>query len=120
MRRAAVSTMLLTGVSAALLSLGMAGAQMAPPADMPMARPRIPEPMPVVGTYTGVSTSGNFQEAMDDAVTRAMRSSTGQEGAIRYRVTDITGEQTGLQGPGVLRVTIALAMDDATHRMAGR
>lgn len=97
--KASLRSYLVPGVMAAVLGIGVAGAQMprqpAPPA---------PSPVPVAGVYEGESTSGNFQEALNEAVAQAGRS---ESGLVRYQVTGITGEFGGAGSVHTLKVEIS-------------
>lgn len=88
-------------VLGALLGAAAAGAQPVP--DRPGAARSEPQ---AIRVYEGVSRRGNLQEALDDAVARALRALPGADRMVRYRVREITGEQGGIAGVNVLRVTI--------------
>ena len=92
------------GVPIALLSMAAAGTR------IPGRTLRAAEPMPPVGAYEGVSTSGNVQEALDDAVARAVRAMPSPGMAVHYRVAEITGQGGGSSG-NTLRVVIHLTGD---------
>ncbi|HEU4751474.1 MAG TPA: BsuPI-related putative proteinase inhibitor [Armatimonadota bacterium] len=59
-----------------------------------------------VRVYEGVSTEGDFQQALDRAVGRALRAMPGADRMIQYRVREITGEQGGIRGVNTIRVAI--------------
>jgi Intracellular proteinase inhibitor len=86
--------------AAALLAAGTAGAQRARSARG--ARP----PQPAARTFEGVSQHGNLQEALNDAVAKALKSLPGADRMVRYRLREVTGEQGGIAGVNVVRVTI--------------
>lgn len=54
----------------------------------------------------GVSDRGSFQDALEDATSRAVRGLPGADRMVRYRVREITGESGGIRGANTLRVTI--------------
>jgi hypothetical protein len=71
------------------------------------------------GTYVGTSPRGDLQEALNDAVERALRARPGADRMVRYRVREITGERGGIAGVNVLRVTIEVA-GETSIRPPGR
>src|SRR5262245_56001629 len=87
----------------ALVGLGAAVAQVTPG--------RRPAPEPRARTYGGASPRGNFQEALNDAVAQAMRAQPGADRLVRYRLREVTGEQGGIAGINLIRVTIELTED---------
>ena len=112
MTRKISSTVVAAGV--VLLGVGVAGAQVggdrgAPARDTGALR-----------VYTGVSNQGDIQEALDDAVARALRALPGADRMVQYRVRDITGEQGGIRGANVLRVTIEVTGDEARPPQRGQ
>lgn len=86
------------GVAALALAGTVAVAQM--PRD---PAPPMP-PMHAFGVYEGESASGHIQEALDDAVAKAVRAEA-KSGAIHYQVTQIFGD-LGSGGAGPLRVQV--------------
>src|SRR5688572_297177 len=66
-----------------------------------------------VRIFEGVSDKGEFQEALDDAVNRALRSLPGADRMVRYRVREITGEHGGIRGANIVRVQIEVPGDEA-------
>ncbi len=87
----------LTAPAGVLLGLAVASAQVLPPGGDP---PR------AIRVYEGVSNRGQFDEALSDAISRAMRALPGADRMVRYRVRDISGEAGGITGRHVLRVSI--------------
>lgn len=59
-----------------------------------------------VRLYEGVSPRGEFQEALNAAVAKALGALPGADRMVRYRVREITGEQGGIAGANTLRVVI--------------
>jgi hypothetical protein len=94
----------------ALAAAGTLGAQ--PGRTQEGARPGSPGPR----VYEGVSRRGDFQEALNDAVERALRALPGADRMVRYRVREITGERGGFAGVNVLRVTIEVAAEGGAPR----
>lgn len=84
---------------ALILGAGFAGAQMprhpGPPA---------PNPVPAAGVYEGESTSGNFQEALNEAVAQATRS---ENGVVRYELSSVHGEFGGPGSVHTIKVQIS-------------
>jgi len=74
--------------------------------ERPAPRPAVRDTGRAVRMYEGTSTRGLFQEALDDAVKQALRALPGADRMVRYRVRDITGEQGGIRGANLLRVSI--------------
>jgi hypothetical protein len=62
--------------------------------------------------YGGVSNRGLLQEAIDDAVAKALRAQPGADRLVRYRVRDISGESGGIRGGSIIRVVIEVEGDD--------
>lgn len=90
----------------ALAPLATAAALGAQPGQpQPGAQPVRPGPR----VYEGVSRRGDFQEALNDALQRALRVLPGADRQVRYRVREITGERGGIAGLNLLRVTIEVA-----------
>lgn len=104
MKRSTVN-LWLSGVAAVALGAAV-GAQI----------PRQPAPpapqMPVFGVYEGASVSGNFQEALDEAVARAVRAEV-NSGTVRYQLTRVEGE-LGPSGSQALRVQVQVSRPDRT------
>lgn len=88
----------LAGLAAAALLVP--GLRMATAQDVQGRRPARPR------VYEGTSRRGNFQEALDDAVAKALRALPGADRMVRYRVQEITGEHGGIAGASVLRVAV--------------
>ncbi len=61
-----------------------------------------------VRVFEGSSTRGIFQEALNGAVAQALRALPGADRTVRYRVREITGEQGGIAGRNVVRVSIEI------------
>jgi hypothetical protein len=68
-----------------------------------------------VRLYDGISTRGNLQDALNDAVDRALRGLAGADRMVRYRVREITGEQGGITGRNVVGVSIEV-QDETSPR----
>ena len=88
------------------LLMGALSVAAAPPAKR---RPAAPPPMdaaPIVGTMDGVSSRGNLQEALDDALAKASREMPQGETVLKYRVCEISGERRAGGDAWMVRVTI--------------
>jgi hypothetical protein len=94
-----VPTFAVPAVLALFVGAGFAGAQMprhpAPPS---------PAPLPAMGIYEGESSGGNFQEALNEAVSQASRA---EKGVFRYEVSHIGGEFGGPGSVHTLKVQIS-------------
>jgi hypothetical protein len=84
-----------------VLTIAVAGAQVGRPGAGQTVR-----------VYEGVSTEGDFQQALDRAVARALRALPGADRMIQYRVREITGEQGGIRGLNTVRVAIEVTGED--------
>lgn len=105
MRR--VFAVLLPAAAGALFTLAVARAQVDLGAGEPPLR-----------TYEGVSARGDFQEALNSAVAQALHALPGADRMVRYRVRDITGQQGGIAGVNLLRVTVEAEEGGAPVRPA--
>lgn len=100
------SQLLMAAGAGAVIALGVAQAQVggdrrpAPEATMPGR------------LYQGTSERGNLQEALNNAVARALREMPGADRMVRYRVQDISGEQGGIRGTNTIRVNILMVEDN--------
>ena len=90
----AVMVAVMVGVAVARAQIGRS--PLPPGAEAPTA----------LQVYEGVSNQGDIQEALDDAVARALRALPGADRMVRYRVREIAGEQGGIRGATVVRVAI--------------
>jgi hypothetical protein len=56
--------------------------------------------------YYGVSKKGVLQDALDDAVTKALASAPGADRLIKWSFKDATGQKGGIAGVNEITVTI--------------
>ena len=61
--------------------------------------------------FKGVSNEGNFQEALSDAVNKALQSSPVLDGIVRWTLYEVIGEQGGKRGVNMITVTIQATFD---------
>lgn len=54
----------------------------------------------------GYSDRGNYQEALDDAMSRALRGLPGADRQVNFKVREVSGESGGFRGGSRLRVVI--------------
>lgn len=106
------SSTVVVAAGVVLLSVGVAGAQ--------VGRETSGRDAGALRVYTGISNQGDIQEALDDAVARALRALPGADRMVQYRVRDITGEQGGIRGANILRVTIEVTGDEVRPPRRGQ
>lgn len=58
------------------------------------------------GKFTGTSDSGDFQEALRNAINEAQENSGGADIIIDWRLDNVTGKSGGIAGVDELNVTI--------------
>jgi hypothetical protein len=101
-------------VMAVLLAAGTAGAQRTQ--SRTAARPA----PPAARTFEGVSQHGSLQEALNDAVAKALGSLPGADRLVRYRLREVTGERGGIAGVNRVRVVIEVQAEGARPPAGGQ
>jgi hypothetical protein len=60
----------------------------------------------------GFSNRGNYQEALDDATSRALRALPGADRQVSFKVREVSGDTGGIRGGSRLRVLIEVPGED--------
>lgn len=70
----------------------------------------------MANTFEGTSDSGNFQQALDQAVQRALDSSGAADDRLTWKLESVSGESGGIAGINKLTVTIYGELDSDRER----